>query len=402
MRLSPTGQGYFALARYNTDGTLDETFGSGGKVLTSINAGSHEARDVALGQDGTIVTAGSYHNGISLQTLIAKYGASGDLLWTKTDTRGNFVGASNIAESAVILSGGRILTCGNAWGGLDNGITFAGYTANGAYDVTLGAGGRILLSNTGHMRLKALGLSADGRFIAAGSSASDFMVARFFAIGAWDISFNGSGSAITSMGGSSLVNSVTIGPSGKIVAAGTSSPAEQSFAVAVHTANGLMDTSFSGDGRLTFGFDGSFGTGASSAKIDSLGRIVLGGTAAGQFAVARLYTLQPVPVSVSGRTLDTSGTPLRGVRVGLTDASGLTRWALTSNFGFFTFDGIPTGQTYTLFVRGSKRHTFETRTFGLNEAVDGLDLIGDPMGGSSGKISGPARANSNEKGPNRK
>lgn len=374
--LSLPGQGYFALARYSPDGTLDETFGSGGKVVTSISTGPHEARDVALGQDGTIVAAGSYHNGISTQTLIAKYGAGGDLSWTKTDTRGNFVGAVNIAESVVILAGGRILTCGNA-SGLDTGITFTGYTANGDYDVTLGAGGRILLSNTAGKRLKALTLAANSRFIAGGSSEADFMVARFFSIGGWDISFNGSGSAVTPMGGGSQVNSLAIGPNGRIVAAGVSSPAEEGFAVAVYTANGLMDNSFSGDGRLTFGFDGSSVTVANSATIDSLGRIVLGGTAAGQFAIARLYTLQPALASIGGQARTPEGTPLRGVRVGLTDAAGLTRWAITSNFGFFTFDSVPTGQTYNLFVRGSKTHIFESRDIGLNEAAS-VDLIGTP------------------------
>jgi hypothetical protein len=72
------------------------------------------------------------------------------------------------------------------------------------------------------------------------------------------------------------------------------------------------------------------------------------------------------------------GTPLRNIRVGLTGQDGQTRWAITSAFGFFVFDNVPTGQTYTLFVRGSKHYFFETRTFGLNEAIDNLSLIGTP------------------------
>ena len=69
------------------------------------------------------------------------------------------------------------------------------------------------------------------------------MVARFFAIGSWDIAFNGSGSAITAMGGSSQANSIAIAPGGKIVLAGTTSAAEQGFAVAVYNANGSPSTS---------------------------------------------------------------------------------------------------------------------------------------------------------------
>ena len=118
--------------------------------------------------------------------------------------------------------------------------------------------------------------------------------------------------------------------------------------------------------------------------IDSLGRLVLGGTSGPSgidtsFALARLYTLDPAPVSVTGQTVDPQGTPLRNIRVGLTCQDGQTRWANTSAFGYFVFDNVLTGQTCTLFVRGSKHYSFETRDFGLNEAIDNLALIGTPL-----------------------
>ena len=51
--------GNFALARYNADGTLDETFGTGGKVLTSFGERSNDsAAAVAVQTDGKIVAAG--------------------------------------------------------------------------------------------------------------------------------------------------------------------------------------------------------------------------------------------------------------------------------------------------------------------------------------------------------
>ncbi|MBV9211689.1 MAG: calcium-binding protein, partial [Acidobacteria bacterium] len=47
-----------AIARYKTDGTLDETFGTGGKVVVNISATNDVANDVAIQSDGKILVAG--------------------------------------------------------------------------------------------------------------------------------------------------------------------------------------------------------------------------------------------------------------------------------------------------------------------------------------------------------
>ena len=50
----------FALARYNWDGTLDASFGNGGKVFTDIDNGTQDqAFDLAIDESGQIVLAGS-------------------------------------------------------------------------------------------------------------------------------------------------------------------------------------------------------------------------------------------------------------------------------------------------------------------------------------------------------
>src|SRR5262249_16126887 len=53
----------FALARYNPNGNLDTSFGTGGTMTTSFGAGSAAAA-VALQGDGKIVAAGSTDTGI--------------------------------------------------------------------------------------------------------------------------------------------------------------------------------------------------------------------------------------------------------------------------------------------------------------------------------------------------
>ncbi len=48
----------FALARYNTDGSLDTSFDGDGKVTTAIGSGNDQAHAVALQADGKVVAAG--------------------------------------------------------------------------------------------------------------------------------------------------------------------------------------------------------------------------------------------------------------------------------------------------------------------------------------------------------
>ena len=63
----------FALVRYNTDGSLDTTFGSDGKVTTAIGSGTDVARSVAIQADGKIVVAGYSHNGSNYDFALARY-----------------------------------------------------------------------------------------------------------------------------------------------------------------------------------------------------------------------------------------------------------------------------------------------------------------------------------------
>lgn len=392
----PPGPGAIATARYNTNGSLDATFGTGGKVQSAVVNHINEGRAIAVGQDGRIAVAGLYFGPWqNFQTVIVRYDTLGGFFGTTTDTRGFQLGESNVARGVAIQPDGKIVTAGGYASGTSGSSgsdsTMLRLTPSGAYDPTFASNGRLLVpSPTSSEALSAVAVQPDGRIVAAGGSDGNFLVMRFNVNGSPDTTFNGSGRVTTWMGNSSYATSLIVRPNGKIVVSGS---AGQEFAVAYYNPDGSLDTSFSGDGKLTFNFAGVPAQ-AFSMGLDSLGRIVLGGTSGPNvgvdtsFAVARLYTLDPSPVTVTGQTVTMEGTPLRNIRVGLTGQDGQTRWAVTSAFGFFVFDNVPTGQTYTLFVRGSKHYSFETRTFGLNEAVDSLTLIGTPL---EHKLNGDAK-----------
>jgi uncharacterized delta-60 repeat protein len=382
----PPGPGAIATARYNPNGSLDTTFGTGGKVETAVVNHINEARAIAVGQDGKIVVAGYYFGpNQNYQTVIVRYDANGGSGGITTDTRGFQLGESNIANGVAIQPDGKIVTAGGyssgQSGSAGSDLTMLRLTPSGAYDTTFVGGGRLLVPSPGvNEALSAVAVQPDGRIVAAGGSNGSLLVMRFNADGSPDTTFNLSGRVTTAMGGNSQATGLIVRPNGKIVVSGLSGA---DFAVACYNPDGSPDTSFSGDGKLTFNFTGNRSY-AYSMGIDSLGRIVLGGTSGPNvgidtsFAVARLYTLDPVPVTIAGRTLTQNGQPIRMMEVALTDSHGVTRYSYTSSLGYFQFDNVMTGQTYDLSV-SSKRYTFPGITVGVSEAVNNLDMTGTPL-----------------------
>src|SRR5262249_53663986 len=65
--------GDFALVRYTTDGSLDTSFGAGGTVLTDFGGGTDLARGLVLQPDGKIVAVGRTQLGSTVQFAVARY-----------------------------------------------------------------------------------------------------------------------------------------------------------------------------------------------------------------------------------------------------------------------------------------------------------------------------------------
>ena len=80
-------------------------------------------------------------------------------------------------------------------------------------------------------------------------------------------------------------------------------------------------------------------------------------------------------VTISGKVTTPSGQNLRNAVVSMIDASGLKRTATTSSFGLYSFEGVRTGETYTLTV-GSKRYRFSPKVLQIDAALANLDFVG--------------------------
>ncbi|MFS8083448.1 MAG: T9SS type A sorting domain-containing protein [Ginsengibacter sp.] len=246
-------------------GTLDHTFGSGGRVLTNIpgNFGMG-IRGLAVQTDGELI-AGGYYNSIDGSVwMLGRYNSNGTLDNTfgvnglDTSSRA-FRGGSSLAYSVAIQSDGKIVA-----GGLSNNgsnLTLARYNANGSLDNSFGTNGITTISNIpGESVAYSIAIQNDGKILAGGDYIDfngnyRFLLARLNTNGNFDSSFGTNGIAPEIVIGPTddEIRSLAVGPDGKIIAAGYSqnSGGNYLFALARYNINGGLDSTFGSNGIVT-------------------------------------------------------------------------------------------------------------------------------------------------------
>src|SRR5581483_5691264 len=136
----------FALARYNSDGRLDHSFGTGGKVVTDF-AGSYDSVGaVTLQADGKIVAGGWSVVDSIANFALARYNSDGTLdagFGTEGKVRTDFGGVSSQVFSIALQPDGKIVVAGyaNVDGGAD--FALARYNSDGTVDTTFGSEGKV-------------------------------------------------------------------------------------------------------------------------------------------------------------------------------------------------------------------------------------------------------------------
>ena len=254
----------FGLARYNSNGTLDASFGTGGKVTTAFGTTSFAfAFSVAFQPDGRIVAAGyteigpCVFNGLEqpcFDFALARYNSNGTLdasFGTGGMVTTDFAGPNDQASSIAVQPDGRIVVAGAAGGYINRGFDFglARYNSNGTLDATFGTGGKATTDFAGVDDVpsaSAIALQGDGKIVVAGrtglNDAFDFALARYNSNGTLDTSFGTSGKITTDFAGSSdQATSVALQPDGNIVAAGgVSLNGRFEFAVARYLGGGAL------------------------------------------------------------------------------------------------------------------------------------------------------------------
>lgn len=260
----------FALARYNTDGSLDTTFGSGGKITTDFYGGLDEALAVAVQVDGKIlVTGGSYSGSTDYDFALARYNTDGTpdtSFGTLGKTTTDFFSGADEANAIAIQPDGKIVLAGGAENGAGPAYPDFGlvrYNANGSLDSTFGNGGLVVTSfNGGNDTVRGVAVLPNGKIIAAGNAAAfsggDFALARYNSDGTLDSTFGTGGMVTTDFFlGYDAALALAVQPDGKLVAAGYAEPPgypngrEFDIGLARYNPEGTLDSSFGNGGKVS-------------------------------------------------------------------------------------------------------------------------------------------------------
>jgi len=276
-----------ALARYNSDGTFDTTFSGDGKHVVPTLSGPEEGRSVAIQPDGKIVVAGYAYNGVRNDFLIMRFNSDGTPD-TTFDGDGRVATISPGTDSKVydvaIQADGRIVAAGMA----DGAVWGLRYNSDGSLDATFDGDGIAEIPTTTFNGVITSMVVQDGRIVIAGAANGDFALIRFNTDGSLDTSFDSDGIVTTPILNLDWASSIALQPDGKIVAAGT---ADFDFGAVRYNTDGSLDTSFDGDGKITISFTNTGVDWARSVAVRPNGGIVLAGSAEptggiGDFAVA--------------------------------------------------------------------------------------------------------------------
>ena len=290
------GQNFdFAVLRYSADGTLDTTFGTAGVVLTDFATRTDQAMAMVLMADGRILVSGqTLTDDLTIADMaFARYNADGSLDTTfgvggraMVDIRGT----PDQARGVALVPGGKILAAGTSRDPAISRIDIAAVrlNADGSVDTTFGTAGLFVTNfgGPGSQTAQRVAIDATGKVVLAGlygtTLPNDFGILRLTVAGTLDPSFGGTGVVTTDFGGRADDGLILLHQQdGKFVVAGTSlsgTPTDGRIAVARYLDDGGLDPNFGAGGKtLTPLPSGFFGANASGGVLGSCGFVVVGG-----------------------------------------------------------------------------------------------------------------------------
>ena len=301
-------------------GDLDTTFSADGMVETDFGSNTADgARAVAVQSNGRIVVVGYTGPNNASDFFIARYTQNGtlDTSFSGDGKQTTNFDANDVAWAVAIQSDGKIVVSGFACDVAysDCSVAIARYHPNGSLDTTFSGDGKqtAKIGTNKSQSIGGLALQTDGKIVVAGltdiGSSVDFAVFRFNSNGSFDTSFSGDGQLSFGFGNgrSDTATSLALQSDGKIVLGGRSADSgntSMDFAIARVTSTGGLDSTFSGDGKQMINFGASTFSGANTIAVDGNGKIVIGGSkklnSVTVLALARLNTNGALDATFNG------------------------------------------------------------------------------------------------------
>jgi uncharacterized delta-60 repeat protein len=356
----------FAVARYNGNGTLDTTFDTDGKAYADFGNSMDQARSVAISGTGQIIVAGTATISSSPRVALVAFTSNGALDTTfGTNGKVTTTYAPGYARGAsvAVLGNGSIVVAGSAFNFSAGAGDFLAvkYTSTGTLDTTFGTAGIALVDFGYDESAHAMSVQTDGKLTLAGeqfnsdTNASDMAVTRLNANGTLD---GGFGAITTDFDGDYDAGmSVTVQSDGRVVVGGIATVGGVShFGLARYNSDGTLDSNFkSGRVALAIGSEAV----ANAVTLDGDGNIVVAGFSGNagnySFAAARVISrvnAAPTANPGSGYSVDEGGSvAIDGSSSFDSDGSIVSHeWDL--DYDGVTFDTDATGAAATFSAAG--------------------------------------------------
>jgi uncharacterized delta-60 repeat protein len=305
-RPAPRKQQRFILTRYDALGTLDPTFGDGGTAITAITDNEYDASEayaLLLQPDGKLVAAGTavdftaHHKAFALArynpdgSLDATFGDGGRVLTVATVANDNQ--ADDEIAAIALQPDGKIVAVGKA-GHFPPDFAVLRFNADGSLDPTFGDGGRVITNLDYEDEAHAVAIQPDGKILVAGLSGSqigitsdDFALVRYNPDGSLDAAFGDGGKVITAFSreAQDWAYSMVLRPDGKVVIGGPVTVGGVlcgayvcntfGFGLAQYTPDGRLDPGFGAGGKVVTKFPSTAANYALLLLPD--GKLVAGG-----------------------------------------------------------------------------------------------------------------------------
>jgi uncharacterized delta-60 repeat protein len=399
----------FAIARYNSDGSLDTSFDGDGKKTIQVNDMSN-AYDVVIQRDGKIVVAGGdYSGGMTWSGYVAntdfaavRLNPNGSMdksfdgdgkvtiaMGDEEDAHAVTIDYTGTAQTnpnyGKIVLAGRHDEYGRSW------MVVARLNTNGSRDKTfdhtrgLPDTGYNIDPFLGHKNaaLNGVLMQADGKIVVAGWTGDDdagsnqFALVRYDANGKLDRTFGTSGNGMveTGFGGADFGQDIVASADGGMIVGGL---VNGSFALAAYDANGKLNSAFGTDGKVKLSLGDFKGGGSVGLATTPDGRLVIAG--GHNFATARVFQERP-RLRIATEQNGSESRPREGSVLITRDSAALPLRVYLNIDGNATLD-----QDYTTNLSGTGSSMAAARTRGLKLGNLGGGILGGGIFGGGGVI----------------
>lgn len=280
-------QNVFGCARYLTSGILDVAFGDQG--ISLINQGNQaEANAIALQSDGKIIAGGFYSDQDISRPLCARFNSDGTL--DSSFGQNGLIIENDLMYAQVadlkVQADGKVIITGTYADQGQLSIFIIRYLTNGIRDTAFANQGFLSYRSGYHSGSSALGIQSDNKIVVGGFNVTEsrqLLLIRLNIDGTLDTEYGQEGAVFSTIGTSSQIESIVLDSSDHVIVAGTS---DNQFLTARYTNLGSLDNNF-GNGGYTITPVGIWAS-AFAINVQADGKIIVGGYGDQSFGVIRL------------------------------------------------------------------------------------------------------------------